>query len=175
MLTLYLLRHAKSSWDQPGISDFDRPLAPRGREAAPRMGRYMKDAGYAPELILCSRAVRARETMDLVLDALGSDPETRFVDGLYNFGSGQELLHILQQLRGDIGQLMVIGHNPSMENLARSLTGAGDDAALADLTNKYPTAALAVMEFDADAWSDLLPDTGRLVQFTKPRSLDAPL
>ena len=171
MLTLYLLRHAKSSWDQPNISDFDRPLAARGREAAPRMGRHMKDAAHTPELVLCSTAVRARQTMELVLGTLKCDPEVRMVDGLYNFGDGTGLLQIIQDAGADYTEVMVIGHNPSLESLAVTLAGTGASADLTDMARKYPTAALAVIEFDTDRWSDVRPGKGRLRSFTRPKAL----
>lgn len=173
MLTLYLLRHAKSSWDEPSISDFDRPLAMRGREAAPRMARHMRDNGYSPELVLCSPATRACETMDLVLGVLQSDPEVRMVDGLYNFGDGTGLLNIIQQTADDRAQLLVIGHNPSLENLAVRLAGSGKSADLTDMARKYPTAALAVLEFDIGAWRDIRPGKGRLLTFARPKALHA--
>ena len=171
MLTLYLLRHAKSSWDHPNLSDFDRPLAARGREAAPRMGRLMRDEGHAPELVLFSPALRARQTKDLALDVLDYDPEVRLLDGLYNFGDGSGLLHILHQLGSECSSVMLVGHNPSIENLARQLAGSGKSADLNDMARKYPTAALAVIVFDAENWSDIRPGKGTLVSFTRPKAL----
>ena len=172
MLTLYLLRHAKSSWDHPSLSDFDRPLAARGREAAPRMGRLMRDNGDAPELVLCSPALRARQTKDLVLDVLDYDPEVRLMDGLYNFGDGSGLLHIIQQIGGECSSLLVIGHNPSIENLAIKLAGSGKSADLKAMARKYPTAALAITEFDADDWHEVRNGKGKLLSFTRPKALD---
>ena len=171
MLTLYLLRHAKSSWDHPSLADFDRPLAARGREAAPRMGRLMRDEGHTPEIVLCSPALRARQTKDLVLDVLDYDPEVRLIDGLYNFGDGSGLLHIIQQVGNECSSLMLIGHNPSMENLALKLAGSGKSAHLKDMARKYPTAALAVIEFEADDWGDVKAGKGKLVSFTRPKAL----
>jgi phosphohistidine phosphatase len=171
MLTLYLLRHAKSSWDHPSLSDFDRPLAARGREAAPRMGRLMRDKGYSPELILCSPALRARQTKDLVLDVLDYDPEVRLMDGLYNFGDGTGLLHIVQQIGSECSSLLLIGHNPSIESLAVKLAGSGKSADLKEMARKYPTAALAVIEFEVDDWSEIRNGKGTLVEFTRPKAL----
>lgn len=171
MLTLYLLRHAKSSWDQPSLTDFDRPLAPRGREAAPRVARHMRDRKWRPELILCSPAERARQTMDLVLDVLDYDPEVRMVDGLYNFGDGTGLLNTIQQIGTECSELMLIGHNPSMENLALKLAGSGASQHMTDMARKYPTAALAVLTFDTDNWADIRPGSGRLTDFVRPKTL----
>lgn len=172
MLTLYLLRHAKSSWDHPSLSDFDRPLAARGREAAPRMGRLMRDNSHAPELVLCSPALRARQTKDLVLDVLDYDPEVRLMDGLYNFGDGTGLLHIIQQIGSECSSLLVIGHNPSIENLAIKLAGSGKSSDLKAMARKYPTAALAIMEFDEDDWREVRSGKGKLLSFTRPKALN---
>ena len=171
MLTLYLLRHAKSSWDHASLSDFDRPLAARGREAAPRMGRLLRDNKHSPELVLCSPALRARQTKDLVLDVLDYDPEVRLVDGLYNFGDGTGLLHIIQQIGTECSELMIIGHNPSLENLAVKLAGSGRSADLKDMARKYPTAALAIIEFEGDDWADIRAGKGKLHSFTRPKAL----
>ena len=173
MLTLYLLRHAKSSWDQPTISDIDRPLSARGREAAPRMGRFMRTENYVPDLVLCSPATRARHTLELTLAQLGGEPEVRVIDGLYNFGDGSGLLQIIQEEGGSHAGLMLVGHNPSMEYLAVSLAGQGSSEDLTSMAKKYPTAALAVITFTAKRWADIRPGTGSLVSFTKPKALQA--
>ncbi|MGI9414353.1 MAG: SixA phosphatase family protein [Hyphomicrobiales bacterium] len=173
MLTLYLLRHAKSSWDQPTISDIERPLAARGREAAPRMGRHMREENQLPDLVLCSPATRARQTLELALSALGHEPEVRTIDGLYNFGDGSGLLQIIHREGGDSRGLMLVGHNPSLEYLALSLAGQGPSADLTEMAKKYPTAALAVIEFDVERWADIRAGAGRLVSFTKPKALRA--
>ena len=171
MLTLYLLRHAKSSWDHASLSDFDRPLAARGREAAPRMGRLMRDNAHAPELVLCSPALRARQTKDLVLDVLDYDPEVRLLDGLYNFGDGTGLMHIVQQIGSECSSLLVIGHNPSLENLAIKLAGSGKSADLKDMARKYPTAALAIIEFEVEDWGAIRNGMGNLLTFARPKAL----
>jgi len=173
MLTLYLLRHAKSSWDQPTVSDMERPLSARGREAAPRMGRHMREAEQAPDLVLCSPAARARQTLELALTSLGHKPEVRVIDGLYNFGDGSGLLQIIHKEGGDNRGLMLVGHNPSLEYLAITLAGQGSSEDLKSMAKKYPTAALAVITFDAERWDDIRPGAGNLVSFTKPKTLRA--
>lgn len=171
MLTLYLLRHAKSSWDHASLSDFDRPLAARGREAAPRMGRFLRAGNMRPEVVLCSPALRARQTVELVLDVLDYDPEVRLMDGLYNFGDGTGLLNIIRQVGTECSALMVVGHNPAIENLALKLAGSGKSADLKDMARKYPTAALAVMTFETESWTDIREGKGRLASFTRPKAL----
>jgi phosphohistidine phosphatase len=171
MLTLYLLRHAKSSWEDTSIQDFDRPLAPRGQQAAPRMGAYLAEHGIAPELILCSAAVRARQTLALILPKLPGDPTVEFEDGLY-LAPPTTLLARIRKVRANTGSVMVVGHDPGMHGLAVELSGRGEAADLQRLATKFPTAALAVISFKASQWSQIKPKAGRLERFMTPRLLD---
>jgi phosphohistidine phosphatase len=169
MLSLMLLRHAKSRWDDPGLEDFDRPLAARGREAAVRMGAYMARQGLAPDLILCSSAVRARQTLELVRPHLG-DSATQFADALY-LATPAALLQRLRKLGADAKAVLLIGHNPGLHNLAMSLAGSGEKKSLEALAGKFPTAALAVLTFKARDWSEIAADAGRLCDFMTPKRL----
>jgi len=168
MKTLILLRHAKSDWSEPGLADHDRPLAPRGREAAPRMGAWLKAHGPMPELVLCSTATRARETLALALEALGAAPETRFDRGLYLVGA-PGVLSRLRRAPDEAATVMVVGHNPDLEQLARRLARTGDAAALARLEEKYPTAGLAVIELPVERWAEA-GGSGRLLAFETPKT-----
>ena len=168
MKTLILLRHAKSNWSEPGLADHDRPLAPRGREAAPRMGAWLKAHGPMPELVLCSTATRARETLALALEALGAAPETRFDRGLYLVGA-PGVLSRLRRAPDEAATVMVVGHNPDLEQLARRLARTGDAAALARLEEKYPTAGLAVIELPVERWAEA-GGSGRLLAFETPKT-----
>ncbi len=173
MLTLMLLRHAKSDWDNPALADYDRPLAKRGRKAAPRMGAEIAALGLRPDLILCSSAVRAKETLALVLPALGSPaPEVVYDDAIY-MATPAALLTLIRMLPklGAPSKVMVVGHNPGLEELAQELVGGGGGAAQADLAAKFPTCALAAISFEADAWSDVAPGTGRVQHFLTPARL----
>jgi phosphohistidine phosphatase len=167
MLTLYLLRHAKSSWDQPELSDSERPLSPRGRDAAPLVGRYMRSQGYVPDLILCSPAVRARQTLELAV----STTDARIIDGLYNFGDGTGLIHIIAREGGTSASVLVIGHNPSIAGAAALLVGKGASADHNRMARKYPTAGLAVIQFDLNSWSKIAAGKGRLARFVRPRDV----
>jgi len=167
--TLYLLRHAKSSWDHPGLRDHQRPLAVRGRKAAPAVGRHMAERGWAPELVLCSTATRTRETWDLVQTELETVP-VRYEDDIYGASAG-ELLNLVRRAPADIDHLMVVGHNPSMESLASALAGEGPDQELDRLDRKYPTGALAVLVADIDDWSEAAPGAFALAAFVRPRDL----
>lgn len=173
MLRLMLLRHAKSSWKEPQIADRERPLAERGRVAAPLIGRYASEQGLLPERILYSPARRARETCDLFAAALDGRVWAEAVEELYDFGDGRALLEVVRRRGGDAASLMLVGHNPSLENLARMLAVGGDADALAELQLKFPTAALAVIDCRAKAWRELRPGSGTLAAFIKPRALQA--
>jgi phosphohistidine phosphatase len=163
---LYLLRHAKSDWDDPSRTDIDRPLAPRGRKAAGAMSRYLKRADIRPELILCSPARRTRQTLELIGEAFELMPQVTFAPWLYAASAGQ-LLANLEELPPETASVMLIGHNPGLEDLATSLAGRGAD--LDRLRDKYPTGALAVLSvFD---WRRLEPGCAELVSFVVPRDL----
>lgn len=170
MSTLLLLRHAKSSWDDPSLGDFDRPLARRGLKAAPAMGRYLRGRGLTPDLVLCSPAVRAKQTLELVLAELDGAPEVRLVDTLYS-ASAPELRRAIRGQAGDVPVLMLVGHNPALESLARALVRHGDREAIARMHRKFPAGAVAVIEFDFAYWRDIEPGTGRLREFVVPKEL----
>jgi len=170
MLTLSLLRHAKSSWEDGSLEDFDRPLAKRGEGAAPRMGAFMSEHGLAPQLILCSPAVRARQTLDLVLPRLAATPAVVYEDRLY-LAASSVLLARLRKVDGNISHVMIVGHDPGMHGLAVALAGGGETSMLQALAAKFPTAALAVIRFKARSWAKVGHGTGRLELFATPKML----
>jgi phosphohistidine phosphatase len=171
MLTLLLLRHAKSSWDDPELDDFDRPLAKRGTRAASAIGSFLADTGLKPGLVLCSAAVRTRATLALMLFELDDPPpEVVTSESLYLAGADAVLAE-LRRAGGETPTVMVVGHNPGLHALALSLSGDGDRKALADLAMKFPTGALAVITFDCASWSEIKPAGGRLERFITPRGL----
>ena len=170
MKTLFLVRHAKSSWDHPGLSDFERPLAPRGERAAPRLATFMKTEGLVPAIVLCSTARRARETWALMEEALGESAQVTFLDSLYGAGPGR-MLEAALTYADERSPVMLVGHNPGMEDLAHALAGSGPETELATLREKYPTAGLAVIDLDVDSWSDVRPGAGVLRRFVRPRDL----
>lgn len=169
MVTLSLFRHAKSAWDNPGLGDFDRPLAPRGEKDAPRMGRYMAREGLEPELVLCSSAVRARQTLELAQAQWSGSSEIRFMESLYHAGPG-EMLRALKAIPASCAHAMLVGHNPGMHSLAITLCGNGEAGAMESLDGKFPTAALAVVKFEGD-WQSIAQGGGYLHRFVVPRSL----
>jgi len=167
---LCLLRHAKSAWDAPLSGDHERPLAPRGRDAAPRIGQEMRRRGLSPDLVLCSTATRARETLELVLKSLGSTPEIRFDRRIYDAGT-HELIDLISEFGTEVSQLLVVGHNPAMQITASVLSQTGDEEALLRLETKFPSAGLAILAFGDENWTKADLADGRLEAFVTPRSL----
>lgn len=161
MKKLLLLRHAKSSWDDAGLADFDRPLNGRGRKAAPVMGHFMRERQLRPDLIISSPAARARETLALVLEASGIKTELRYDERIYEATAGR-LLEVINGVEDDKQEVMLVGHNPGFENLLERLTGE---------SLRVPTAALARIALDADRWIEAGAHGGRLEWLVKPKEL----
>ena len=179
MLTLYLLRHAKSAWTDQSLGDHERPLAPRGQEAAPLMAAHMVAQELIPERIICSTATRTRQTLDLIMPALltaSSDVhiETIYTAAIYE-AWGQSLLEVLrvQDEPATPASILMIGHNPGIQNLAATLFGDDRGAMAMRLLGKYPTCALAELRFELTRWQDLGGETGRLVRFDTPKTIAA--
>lgn len=170
MLRLLLLRHAKAAWPS-GTLDLDRPLAGRGQEAAALMGRYLKDEGLEPDLAIVSAARRTQETWERVQPFLG-EIEMRQDGRIYEAPVGR-LLEVVRDVEPEIRTLLMIGHNPGFEDLAKRLTGHGDRYAFARLNRKYPTAGLAVIDLPVESWAEVEPRGGRLDRFVTPASLGA--
>jgi phosphohistidine phosphatase len=173
MLTLSLLRHAKSSWDDPSMEDFARPLSKRGEIAAPRVGAYMAAQGLVPELVLCSTAVRARQTLDLVLPHFAGGPTVVYEENFY-LAPPSVLLARVRRIEAKVRYVLIVGHDPGMQGLALELSGAGDAQTLQALAAKFPTAGLAVIRFKARDWSKVAPAKGRLELFVTPKTLPRP-
>jgi phosphohistidine phosphatase len=170
MRTLYLLRHAKSSWKEEGLADRERPLAPRGIRAAQDMASHMRGAGVRPALVLCSPARRTRETLDLVAAGVAGPFESLLEEELYG-ATAFDLLNRLKRVATTTRSVMVIGHNPGLEELAINLAGDGEGDALAQLRSKFPTAALATFDLADTAWSELGRGQAYLAALTLPRAL----
>lgn len=166
---LYLLRHAKSSWDDPHLRDDERPLAPRGRKAAEAMCRYLAGAGIELDLVLCSPAQRTRETWDAVAGGIGGDPHVKYVPSIYEASAG-ELLHTVNGVEDSVHTLMLVGHNPGFEGLTTRLSGGGDRTAMARLRAKFPTGAFATLEVQ-QPWSQVTWGAAQLLGLVFPRDL----
>lgn len=176
--TLLLLRHAKSAW--PDVPDCDWPLARRGERDAPLMGCWLRAVGYIPDLVVCSTACRAVQTWQLAQRALGSDPPAVFGDRVYDADAAQ-LLGVIRRAPAPVRALLVVGHDPALPGLARTLAqapgaeaGTGKQAVLAAdrMRVKFPTAAVAAFVFRR-GWDQLAPGAVRLACFVTPRELRA--
>jgi phosphohistidine phosphatase len=170
MLTLSLLRHAKSSWADPSLEDFDRSLAPRGRKAAPRMGAFIAERGLIPNLILCSGSARTRETLALAAAEWAAQPETVYDDALYH-ATVPALFAQLHAAPDAKPHVMMVGHNPGLQDFALQLVGGGKGADLRNLAHKFPSGALAVIAFDKPHWREIAPGDGHLTLFARPKDL----
>lgn len=171
MKELLLLRHAKSSWDEPGLEDSERPLAKRGRRAAPVMAQAIAARGWLPDAALVSPARRTRQTWKIVAKGLGeAAPEAEFVETLY-MGSAEQLLAALHRAPAGASRVVLVGHNPGLEDLAGALAGpASDEAALSRMKAKFPTAALARFTLQGE-WAALAFGAAALTHFLRPKDL----
>ena len=171
MKSILLLRHAKSAWSDPRLGDHDRPLNGRGERAAKAMADHLAQSNHRPALILCSTAMRTRQTLAPLVARLGTPPPPiALEDGLY-LASHERLLARLQTVPGDVSTVLLVGHNDGIWQLAEALAGRGPPAALAALREKYPTGALTVLRAPAEAWQDLAAGSGELLDFVRPRDL----
>jgi len=162
MKTLLLLRHAKSSWKDESLPDHDRPLNKRGQRDAPRIGEVLHEEGFQPDLVLCSSAVRARETARLALEAADFNGKVEYREDLYAFEPGA-YLHALARLDDSVDQVLIVGHNPAMEELLNGL--AGEHQAM-------PTATLAHLELPIERWDEIsFGMRARLVNLWQPREV----
>jgi phosphohistidine phosphatase len=166
--TLYLLRHAKSSWADHGLADEERPLARRGRRDAKRVAAHIRGLAVAPQLVLCSPAERTRQTLELLRPALAATATVKLEPGLYT-DSAQELLDRLRAVPEAVGSVMLIGHNPGLQELALLLVSAG--AYVERLEAKFPTAALATLTIPRATWGRLSEADAELTAYVVPREL----
>jgi phosphohistidine phosphatase len=162
---LVVLRHAKSAW--PAVPDHRRPLAARGRRDAPAVGRALRDGGYLPDRVLCSTAERTRQTWDLVAGELGAAPPVEWDDRIYD-ASVDGLLAVLRDVPDGVGTVLLVGHNPGVQELTLALAGDAQSDTARRVWEKFPTSAFAVLSLSGN-WSDLAPGVGELVEFAVPR------
>ena len=174
MKTLTLLRHAKSGWDDPVSRDFDRPLNPKGRRAAALIGRHLRSLNLAFDHVVASPAVRVGETIDEVVSGYGRTVAPVLDRRIY-LASSATLLDVVRELPAEAERVLMVGHNPGLEDLVLMLVPA-DDGALRDVAEeKYPTATIAEMKLDIDDWDAVAPGGARLTRFVRPRDLDPAL
>ena len=171
MKIVLLLRHAKSAWSNPGLVDHERPLSSRGERAAEIMAEYIADKCPRPDIILCSTAVRTRQTLAPLVRRLPAPaPPISLEKGLY-LASEAALLARLQALTEEAGTALLIGHNEGIGELAAALAGRGPADPLTALREKFPTGALAVLRSPDKQWADLALGASELLAFVRPRDL----
>ena len=161
MKTLFLLRHAKSSWKEPALSDFERPLNDRGRKAAELIGKFIAKQNVTIDLVICSPAVRARQTIELALKAARRSPELRFDQRVYE-ASPTQLLEIISQIEDDRKSVLLVGHNPGMEELLGLMVG---------VEQHMPTATLAQLVLSSKKWDKVVAEKGVLESFVRAKDL----
>lgn len=166
MKQILLMRHAKSSWENPDLKDYDRPLAERGLKDAPKMGKYLRTIKYKPALVISSPAQRAKETTELSMEAAKLDEkQITWNEDLY-FGSVRDYVAAIQSANDEYERIMLVGHNPLMENTAGILSGADHKAAI-----RMPTAAIVCLESFADTWETIAPGTCQIKWMMIPKVL----
>ena len=174
MKRLLLLRHAKAAREGSGIDDITRRLAERGREDAVRIGHFMHEEVYVPDLVLCSTALRTHETLELLLPELGTRPLVQYRADLY-LARPEAILSAIRQAREAAGSVMVVGHNPGIEECGHGLARPPADRKMRKryqlMSDKFPTGSLAVIDFDVARWSDISPGEGELELFVRPKDL----
>ena len=161
MKTLFLLRHAKSSWKDDNLDDFERPLKKKGLGDAQLMGKLIRQREIGLDLVISSSAERARQTAQLVLMSAGLQVEVRYDERIYEAGM-RRLLTLVSRLDNQANSVMLVGHNPGFEDLLKTLTGE---------VHSMPTATLAGIEFDVDDWGQIKARTGRLTLLLTPKEL----
>lgn len=159
MKRILILRHAKSSWTDPNLSDFERPLNGRGLRTAPSMGKLIVERGLSPAAIVSSPAKRARQTAELVVNEIGVETNLSFDDRIYE-ASPNALRIVVSETSNDLTSVMIVGHNPGIEGFIRHLTGK---------IESMPTAALAVIDLNIESWKEINHDTGSLITIIRPK------
>ena len=175
MKTLGLYRHAKSGWSDPRARDFDRPLSERGRRAAARIGLHIRDYRARWDRIISSPAARCAETIEIGYQAIGQTYSVNWDRRIY-LASSASLLDLLRELEGDPASLLMVGHNPGLEDLIFELVPDDGSSPLRDIVEeKFPTATFAVLELDIARWDQAEANCARLVHLVRPRDLDPAL
>jgi len=171
MKRLTILRHAKSSWDDPQLEDFNRPLNDRGWKAARRMGRELEKRGMKFDLVVASTAARVRETIDGLTEKLRLNVEIRFEPRMYA-ASEEMLLSIVRDIGESAHAPLLVGHNPGLQQLIIALTHSDPDDLRSRVERKFSTAALAAIELPAHRWAEVEPGTGKVTELILPKELD---
>ena len=163
MKKLYLIRHAKSSWNHPGLDDIERPLNKRGLEDAPKMGKFLKEASLKPDCIIASSAKRCQKTSEIIADKIGFPIKDVFFEKRVYDADTYDLLKIITELNNKLKTVVLFGHNPGITNLANLLNDVEID--------NIPTCGVFAIEFDVDSWQKISKDNGKFISFDYPKSV----
>lgn len=169
MRRLILFRHAKAEPHGSQDDDFDRELTPEGREAAAGMGAWLDEQGIVPDLVVCSPSVRTRQTWDAARRAFDPPPPVIFEEAIYE-AQPEVLVEIVRSADGDVQTLMLVGHNPAMEAAAGMLAESAEPEVAARFERKFPTAAIAILDFEDIPWAAIEEKTAWLFAFETPKS-----
>jgi phosphohistidine phosphatase len=172
MKTILLLRHAKSDWGNPGLTDFERPLAKRGLKDAPRMGEVLTLFDCVPDRILSSPALRAKQTTEMVAEACGYKESIQWEDSFYG-GTSEDLIAALQRLPHSLERVMLVGHNPTMEETTAALLAGTSDEWNDEWSIRMPTAGLVCLDVGITDWATLEPGDATLRWFLIPKLVKA--
>lgn len=163
MKTLFVIRHAKSSWNDPDLDDIDRPLNKRGKRNAPEMGKRLSAKGVKPDLLITSPAKRAATTAKKIAKALSYPKDQIVIDQTLYHGTNQEVINVIRNVSDEIGTLMIFGHNPGFTDLVNQLSGSS--------IYNIPTCGIAEIGFDIQSWNDIDKNKGRLIDFDYPKKV----
>jgi phosphohistidine phosphatase len=170
MKTIFLLRHAKSSWDDVRLDDFDRPLSSRGIKSCKKMGKYLKKNRLIPDIVYCSSAIRAKQTWELVNRIVEKKENVIYEDSLY-MSDFSNFINIIKKTKNNFKNLMIVSHNPGIENLALELSKDKNNEIYEKINIKFPTGALIIINFNLNNWSKVDCKKGKLYEFVKPKEL----
>ena len=170
MKTIFLLRHAKSSWDNLNLDDFDRPLSNKGIKASKKIGNYLKTNKFVPDIIYCSTAKIAKQTWELTNIIIKKKKNILYKDNLY-MANLSEFMKIIKKTKNKFKNLMIVSHNPGIESLAIELSKNENNKFHQIINIKYPTGALAVIKFNLNDWGKINYKKGEIYEFIKPKEL----
>jgi phosphohistidine phosphatase len=171
MTILTVLRHAKSSWDEPEVNDFDRPLNERGRRAAKAVGRELERRHVRFDRVFASPALRVRQTIDLLAEGLGGELDVTFDEAIYE-NEADALFHFVRSIPETVHAPLLVGHNPGLQRLVLKLTCEDDRGFHDRVRDKFPTAAVAVLKLPAERWAEVEPASGEIAELILPKELD---
>ena len=171
MKTLTVMRHAKSSWDDSRLNDFDRPLNARGRKSARAMGKELKHRGFRFDQVIASPAMRVRETLNDFADGYGDELDIEFRPEIYE-STVDRLLRLVREIPESVKAPLLVGHNPGLQDLLVALTEDDGDKLRHRVSGKFPTAAVATLRFPTSRWADIEPGSGEIAELIVPKDLD---